>query len=281
MSRRIGALIVGAIVFWTGYAGAANQVVVESKTVQAGATGVVIGVRVTNDTPLVAVIVPLKVREVTSGSFITRLKLSWGGRLDSNLTEIQIGNQYTSENYNCEFGGLGFHDTVTTIVDSSFAVGASPVGLMFARVSFLSTTLPIGADTAASMRLIVDVTTTPGTFEIDTSCAPVGNHLIFLESMPVNEMPAGIIPAFTKGIITIACNCPHQGDLNGDGYINVTDILRVIQIAFQNGADVQDPDCPRTRADVNNTGVVDVQDVLYIQDYVWNNGPAPVNPCSP
>lgn len=128
MKRRIGALVIGGFVFWTGYAGAANQLVVESKTVLAGATGVVIGIRITNDTPLVALGIPLKIRQVTEGSFITHLKLSWGGRAASYLTDYAVNNQYTSEDYNCGYGGLGFSDTVTTVGDSSFAVGSSRWG---------------------------------------------------------------------------------------------------------------------------------------------------------
>ena len=77
------------------------------------------------------------------------------------------------------------------------------------------------------------------------------------------------------------CSCPHQGDMNTDGVINVSDVLKEIQIAFVNGTDVQDPECPRTRGDVNNSGAVDVNDVLYIIKTAFVNGPNPVNPCGP
>ena len=55
----------------------------------------------------------------------------------------------------------------------------------------------------------------------------------------------------------------------------------MIGIAFVNGADTQDPQCPKTRGDVNNSGVVDVNDVLYIIKTGFTNGPSPVNPCGP
>lgn len=80
---------------------------------------------------------------------------------------------------------------------------------------------------------------------------------------------------------TVPCRCPHQGDVDGSGFVDVTDILSVIGIAFVNGADPQDPICPRTRGDVNNSGVVDVNDVLYIIKTAFLNGPDPVNPCGP
>jgi hypothetical protein len=57
--------------------------------------------------------------------------------------------------------------------------------------------------------------------------------------------------------------------------------MRVIEIAFTNGADVQDSSCARTRGDVNNDGVVDVNDVLYIIKTVFTHGPNPVDPCGP
>jgi hypothetical protein len=77
------------------------------------------------------------------------------------------------------------------------------------------------------------------------------------------------------------CSCPHQGDLAENGFIDVSDVLRVISIAFVNGADTQDPECPKTRADVNNSAIVDVQDVLYIIKTAFTNGPPPVDPCGP
>jgi len=75
------------------------------------------------------------------------------------------------------------------------------------------------------------------------------------------------------------CNCPYQGDLNGDGVINVNDVLAVIKVAFLNGTDVRDATCPTTRSDVNNNGVVDVNDVLYLIKTAFINGPPPIDPC--
>jgi len=281
MKWNTGMLLVGLFAFLTVPVGATNQVVVESKTVLSGATGVVIGVRVTNDTSMAAFVVPLTIREVTPGSFISSLAMSWGGRLDSGLTGVVINYQYATENYDCGFGGHGFREIVCSAADSGRAVGASPQGVMFVRMTMQSPVLPPGTDAIPSMKLKVSVTTAPGTFEVDTTCTSLANHLCF-GWIDTNSIVSGIRPAFTKGTITIAaCNCSHQGDLDGNGVINVTDVIRVIQIAYNNGTDVQDPTCPRTRADVNNTGVVNSSDVLYIQNYVFNNGPAPINPCGP
>jgi hypothetical protein len=92
------------------------------------------------------------------------------------------------------------------------------------------------------------------------------------------------------GVITLAdCDCPQQGDVApalegggfGDGFIDVFDVIGVIGIAFSEGLDIQDPQCPTTRGDVNNDGVVDVFDVIYIIATAFSEGPNPVNPCGP
>ena len=89
---------------------------------------------------------------------------------------------------------------------------------------------------------------------------------------PADDTCPGFVPP---------CSCPHQGDLDGSGFIDVSDVLKVIGVAFTNGADVKDPNCPTTRGDVNNSGVVDVNDVLYIIKTAFQNGPNPFNPCGP
>jgi hypothetical protein len=261
---------------------AAYHVEVESKTVAPGDTGVVIGVRITNEEPLLAYVVPLKVREVTPGSFITRQALSWGGRADSFLTGLAANVQLATENYNCIGGGRGFGDVVSVAADSSRAVGASPEGMVFVRVAVNEPPLPAGTDVEPSMRLIVNVTSTPGTFEIDTTCTVQKNHLLFALSY-VDEVIIHAVPTFTKGTITIAaCICAHHGDVTGDGVIDVLDASSLMDYLFSGGpAPAKDPNCPHVdRGDVDCSGADDVFDVLYLIDYVFSGGPAPCNPCA-
>ncbi|MBI5869054.1 MAG: hypothetical protein HZB43_12350 [candidate division Zixibacteria bacterium] len=75
------------------------------------------------------------------------------------------------------------------------------------------------------------------------------------------------------------CNCPNQGDINGDGVVDVFDVIELINIAFAGTADPQDPCCPLTRGDVNGDGIVDVFDVIYLIDTAFGGGATPVNPC--
>ena len=80
------------------------------------------------------------------------------------------------------------------------------------------------------------------------------------------------------------CTCARQGDIasrpNGDGVIDVFDVIEAIGIAFSGATDPQDPQCPRTRSDVDNNGVTDVFDVIYLIATAFSGGPQPVDPCS-
>ena len=75
------------------------------------------------------------------------------------------------------------------------------------------------------------------------------------------------------------CDCPHQGDHNGDGLINDVDLNFLIDILFFNGADTQDPQCPNTRADFNCDGAPDNIDLNFHIDYQYFNGADPCDPC--
>jgi hypothetical protein len=75
------------------------------------------------------------------------------------------------------------------------------------------------------------------------------------------------------------CNCTFQGDLNGDGVVDVFDVIGVIGVAFSGELDPKDPQCPATRGDVDNNGATDVFDVIYLIGTAFSGGPGPINPC--
>jgi hypothetical protein len=64
---------------------------------------------------------------------------------------------------------------------------------------------------------------------------------------------------------------PLRGDLNGDGVIDVFDVIASIDISFS-GAPMPDP--PEL-VDVNCDGVPDVFDVIYLIDYTFSGGAEP------
>jgi hypothetical protein len=190
--------------------GSGNTVVVESKMAFAGQTGVPIGIKLTNLVHLRYVVVPLVARSINPGSFITAVKMSFADRLaGSLLDDVRSRNQYADPDGTCNVGGFG---TITWCVKSnnpypSRSVDASPEGFLFVAGTFFSgMEFDPGSDATGSLVLTVDVTSTFGSFEIDTTCTDPANHLEFIQGNPLPNMP--IVPAFTKGIITIVPNTP-------------------------------------------------------------------------
>jgi hypothetical protein len=90
-----------------------------------------------------------------------------------------------------------------------------------------------------------------------------------------------LAPDAITHVVLPPCDCAKQGDIDGNGYIDVFDVIYVIGIAFSGGTDPKDPQCPATRGDVDNSGVVDVFDVIYLIAASFSGGPMPVSPCGP
>jgi hypothetical protein len=73
---------------------------------------------------------------------------------------------------------------------------------------------------------------------------------------------------------------PICGDVNGDGKVNVNDIVYLINYLFVPNS--PPPPWPMKRADVNNDGKVDVNDVVYLINWLFVPGsPPPVCPGVP
>jgi len=75
----------------------------------------------------------------------------------------------------------------------------------------------------------------------------------------------GIYAAFTTGYL--------RGDANGDGVINVSDVVYLINYLFISGPA---PD-PIQAGDANCDGFVNVTDVVYLINYLFISGPPPCN----
>jgi hypothetical protein len=204
----------------------ADSVHVESKAVGAGASNVTVRIKIFNDEDLDGLTVPLVIRSVTPGSFITSLQISYGERLPIGgaLGSFVVRNQYATANGSCKTGGFG---TVTFSDGLSHPVTSSPEGVLFQRENFgTGGELLTGADASGSLILTMSVTSTLGTFEIDTTCADPGNHLNFYGQFENN-----FLPSFTKGIITIAT------DTDGDGVPDITDNCPTVANAGQINGD--------------------------------------------
>ena len=73
------------------------------------------------------------------------------------------------------------------------------------------------------------------------------------------------------GEVELTTVIPVRGDANGDGEINVGDIVYLVNFLYRNG----DPPIPLQAADANCDGIVDIGDVVYLVNYLYRGGPEP------
>jgi hypothetical protein len=62
-----------------------------------------------------------------------------------------------------------------------------------------------------------------------------------------------------------------RGDVNGDGVIELGDIVYLINFVYRGG----DPPCPMEAGDANCDGIVELGDIVYLINYVYKGGPPP------
>jgi hypothetical protein len=72
-----------------------------------------------------------------------------------------------------------------------------------------------------------------------------------------------------------AANCPEEptcdaGDVNGDGSVNVTDIVSIVNFILGGGSDAADLDC----GDMNGDGAINVTDIVSVVNYILGGGTA-------
>ena len=66
-----------------------------------------------------------------------------------------------------------------------------------------------------------------------------------------------------------SCDC---GDANGDGTVNVGDVVYIVTYLYKGGPP---PVAPIERGDVNNDCIINVGDVVYLKTYLYQGGPQP------
>jgi hypothetical protein len=235
-----------------------------------------IPIHIKNTQELRGIVVPLIIREITPGSFITSLEMSYGDRLPEGpgqpLSDMVVKYQYAEDDGLCQPGGFA---TVTYSDGGPNPVAASPEGVLFARLRTVSPPLLPGEDVTGSLILTVEVTGTDGSFEIDTTCVDPDTRLTFV--------PIGgelYTPEFIKGTVTIvSCDCPNQADFDGDGFITAVDLGDLVDILFAGEPDIKDPNCPANRSDFNCDGFPDAVDLASLIDHLFSGGQGPCNPC--
>jgi hypothetical protein len=85
--------------------------------------------------------------------------------------------------------------------------------------------------------------------------------------------PVGVVSGNVDGI-NIDLPSVRVGDVTGEGTINVTDVIFLINYLYIGGP----APVPLMTGDVNCDGVVNTVDVIYIINYLYIGGPSPCNP---
>jgi len=262
-------------------ADAENSITIPSFETLTNTTGVVIPIRMVNDTALQGIVAPMTIRSTTGEAFVTSVKGSFGDRLPSGgpLSDVSFVNHYAIEDGNCKAGQPGGFGTPSVISDTTAQpVSASPYAILFSRFSTTSQRLTAGADVSGSFLLTVDIGDQAGTFEIDTTCIDPTNHQYWVESGPF--IKDGIPATFTKGVITVlACDCSFQSDFDGDNFVTALDLGSMIDLLFAGATDIQDPACPSTRSDFDCDGFATALDLGGLIDYLFAGGDSPCDPC--
>ena len=208
---------------------AVNSVVVESKAVVASATGVLVGVFVTNDIDIIGAVFPFEIRTVSGGAFIVggltsptsqwtmpaanRMGNSPLGFADVSGDDLWPNANTTFSKYAVPSGDCSGPVSTTFAESAAQWDGTSPDGVLLATVStgnptFQEIYLHPGTDAAGapSLRFRFNINANNGCFMIDTCCTTPANHLAY-----VDANTQGVATEFTPGFITVGTgSCVQQ-----------------------------------------------------------------------
>lgn len=280
---------------------AANSIVIESKSVAPGATGVQVGVYFSNDIPITDFEFPVEVHELTAGAYITN---SWGyqinasGRLN-NSPLGQAGANWPAANvFTGVYASIVLPHCSGPVSQTFHAAEPSadfisPDAILYTASSTGDAglgediDLDPGADPPGVPSFIIsfDVTSVVGTFELDTCCIHPTYHVMFIDA--ATQLP--VLPSVTSGVITIGNpGCPPTVDVCGridtcgglsgkrvpDCIMNVQDVTCMVDYIFRGGM----APCPKSRADYNCDCIPNVVDVTTSVNVVFR-GQTPPDPC--
>jgi hypothetical protein len=114
--------------------------------------------------------------------------------------------------------------------------------------------------------LCFTLTDNTGIVQIDSTSIPPINHLLF-----TTTEPQGYNPHFISGEFPVLTYWP--GDVNFDGFINLFDVVYLINYIFRNGPRPPHP----ISADVNGPDrLINLNDIVYLINYLYRSGAAPL-----
>lgn len=296
MPRATSVLLVMLLIHAVAHlAHAANSVTIESKKVMIGAKDVKIGVFLENDVPITSLSYPFEFRSLTPESYVTNKVIRrWNhnSRLSSSfLHQLCYGNPDSPIDYvypspasqTCSGPKSNTYAQRSLNNAVDFQSPDGMLALLYDCGTFdsLGFTLLPGADPretdSASRSLTFDVTSIPGQFIIDTCCIAPATHLLF-----VDTLSNLIIPLFTPGIITIACECPCLDDPYCDGEgPDLRDVVATIDVAFGGVEEKRDEFCPAIRTDFDCSGYTNIVDVVRLISVAFREANPATELCQP
>ena len=110
------------------------------------------------------------------------------------------------------------------------------------------------------------------------------DRTVNLNISPINSFFADpssnlIMPLdLTPGSVTAALQCPHQGDIEPDGFETAVDLSAIIGILYEGDENVKDLCCPTNRFDLDCDGFVTSLDLSVMIDHLYSGGPGPCTP---
>jgi hypothetical protein len=111
--------------------------------------------------------------------------------------------------------------------------------------------------------------TAPSDITITVDISGIGSGY-YLDSIELSSIDAANSPHFVR--VTLELNQAYLcGDANGDGSVNVSDAVYIINYVFIGG----NPPEPQASGEVNCDGSVNVSDAVWIINYVFIGGNAP------
>jgi PKD repeat protein len=125
-----------------------------------------------------------------------------------------------------------------------------------------SAPLPAGSGEVLKLWFTVDPAATEGT--LNTVDSASGSTLLEISSPYATYQPVS-----RAGGIYVRVS--QRGDVNGDGLINVSDLVHLATYMFQFGP----PPVTTKAGDVAGDGGIDISDLVYLADYMFGGGPPP------
>jgi hypothetical protein len=110
-------------------------------------------------------------------------------------------------------------------------------------------------------------------FSLPTACARSRSAEFFVSPPFVDSNITLVVPSFTKGIITIGCNCQRHANPVCDGMTDIRDLVATLNPVLR--AAPINYFCPETagvdgRTDVDCNGLSDVADVVRMVGVVFD-----------